>query len=71
MPSQVTIIMESCPFGGYSAYIPEVPGVYCEAATTHEARAQVLDNLRDLMQARRDLILMQLPTSALVETAEL
>lgn len=71
MASLVTIIVEPCAAGGYSAYIPEVPGAYCEAESEHEARDLVVSSLRELMQARRDLTLMHVPHNALVLTTEL
>lgn len=71
MASQVTIIVEPCPAGGFSAYIPEVPGAYSEADTADDAREGALSSLRELMEARRELTLMRVPINATVITAEL
>ena len=50
---QFTIIFELAEEGGYTAYIPEVPGAISEGETIEETREMVLDALRELTQYRR------------------
>ena len=53
MESQLTIIFEPAEGGGYTAFIPEVPGAISEGETIDEAREMVLDALRELTLYRR------------------
>ncbi len=48
-----TIVFEPAEEGGFTAYIPEVPGAVSEGETISEARDMVLDALRELTQYRR------------------
>jgi len=50
--NELTIVFESCEEGGYTAYIPEVPGAISEGETLEEAREMVLDALRELTAYR-------------------
>lgn len=54
MDSKLTIVFEPSENGGYTAYIPEVPGAVSEGETVIEAREMVLDALRELTAYRRD-----------------
>ncbi len=53
MDGDLTIVFEPCEEGGYTAYIPEVPGAVSEGDTVEEAREMVLDALRELTAFRR------------------
>lgn len=57
MGSQLTIIFEPAEEGGYTAFIPEVPGAVSEGETIDEAREMVLDALRELTLHRRSMAL--------------
>jgi predicted RNase H-like HicB family nuclease len=50
---KLTIIFEPAEEGGFTAYIPEVPGAISEGETIEEARRMVLDALRELTAYRR------------------
>jgi predicted RNase H-like HicB family nuclease len=54
MDSQFTIVFEPAAEGGYTAFIPEVPGAISEGETVDEAREGVLDALRELTAYRRE-----------------
>jgi predicted RNase H-like HicB family nuclease len=52
VPEDLTVSIEPCEEGGYTAFIPEVPGAVSEGATPEEAKEMVLDALRELMAHR-------------------
>lgn len=54
MNGALTIVFEPAEEGGYTAYIPEVPGAISEGETVEEAREMVLDALRELTAYRRE-----------------
>ncbi|MEO7454458.1 MAG: type II toxin-antitoxin system HicB family antitoxin [Fimbriimonadales bacterium] len=53
MESRLTIIFEKGENGWWIAEIPEIPGAFSQGATKEEARANVLDAMRELMEFRR------------------
>lgn len=65
--SEFTIIFEPCEEGGFTAYIPEIPGAISEGKTIEEARAMVLDALRELTTCRLEAALKQKGPEATVE----
>lgn len=67
MDRELTIVFEPAEEGGYTAYIPEIPGAISEGETIEEAREMVLDALRELMAYRRDQALRIKGKNALVE----
>ncbi len=54
---RITVVFEPGEEGGYTAFIPEVPGAVSEGETIEEAREMVLDALRELTQYRREVAL--------------
>ncbi len=68
MHSNFTIIYEAAEEGGYTAYIPEVPGAISEGETIEEARVMVLSALEEVLEARRDLALSKKTNRAIVES---
>ena len=68
MEGDFTIVFEPCEEGGYTAYIPEVPGALSEGDTVEEARAMVLDALREITAYRRREALRTKSGTALVES---
>ena len=67
MDGEVTIVFEPAEEGGYTAFIPEVPGAISQGETIEEARAMVLDALRELTAYRRELALSARGPHATVE----
>lgn len=47
MDRELNIVFEPAEEGGFTAYIPEVPGAASEGETISEARDMVLDALRE------------------------
>lgn len=64
----LTIIFEHAPEGGYTAAIPEFPGVHSEGETIEEAKEMVLDALREVMAFRRDLAKREATKSSVIES---
>jgi antitoxin HicB len=67
MDNQFTIVFEPALEGGYTVYIPEIPGAISEGETVEEAREMVLDALRELTEYRREVALRSRGPHALVE----
>lgn len=66
-----TIIFEPAEEGGFTAYIPEVPGAVSEGDTMEEARAMVLDAMHEVLEYRRQQALEARSKDATVERLEL
>lgn len=64
---ELTIVFERAEEGGYTAFIPEVPGVASEGETIEEARDMVLDALHGLAAFRREMALNRMVPGTLVE----
>jgi predicted RNase H-like HicB family nuclease len=56
MATELTIVFEPAEEGGYTAYIPEVPGAISEGETIDEAREMVLDALNEILIYRSGLL---------------
>lgn len=67
MSSELTIVFQPCEEGGYTAFIPEVPGAVSEGETIEEAREMVLDALRELTLYRRETAMREAGGKAVVE----
>jgi predicted RNase H-like HicB family nuclease len=67
MESNFTIVFEPADEGGYTAFIPEVPGAISEGDTLDEAREMVLDALHEITTYRRDAALRGIGPSARIE----
>lgn len=67
MESKITIVYEPAEEGGYTAFIPEVPGAVSEGETVEEAREMVLDALHELTAFRLDVAMKSKTAATLVE----
>lgn len=67
MDSELTIVFEPAEEGGYTAFIPEVPGAVSEGETVEEARSMVLDALHELTAYRRAVALEGRTATTVVE----
>ena len=67
MNSEFTIVFEPAEEGGFTAYIPEVPGAISEGDTLDEARDMVLEALTELTGYRREVALRASSPKALFE----
>ncbi len=68
MSANLTIIYEKGEDGWWIATIPEVPGAFSQGKTKPEAKENVLDALRELMIARRDMALRKRSSGSAVES---
>lgn len=69
--SEVTIIFEPAEEGGFTAFIPELPGAISEGETIEEARDMVLDAARELIAYRLDRALKSKHQGSVVQKAQL
>lgn len=67
MDNELTIVFEPAEEGGYTAFIPEVPGAVSEGETIEEARDMVLDALHELTLYRRESARRALGAKGLIE----
>ena len=67
MDSKLTIVFEPAEEGGYTAFIPEVPGAVSEGGTVEEAREMVLEALSELTAYRREAALRSTGPKTLIE----
>ena len=67
MNGELTIVFEPAEEGGFTAFIPEVPGAISEGETVDEAREMVIDALRELVAFRREQAMQTKGASAFVE----
>lgn len=68
MQTKFTIIFEEAEEGGFTAYIPEVPGAVSEGETIEEAREMVISAMDDVLETRRELAIAHKSKSAIVES---
>lgn len=71
MRKPFTIIFEPADEGGYTAFIPELPGAISEGETVEEARTMVLDAAKELLSYRREKALRQKRAGSIVESTSL
>lgn len=67
MDGEITIVFEPAEEGGFTAFIPEVPGAVSEGETIEEAREMVLDALHELTAYRREQALSAVGPKTLIE----
>ena len=67
MDGGLTIMFVPAGEGGFTAFIPEVPGAISEGETMDEAREMVLDALRELIDFRREEALKATGPDATIE----
>lgn len=67
MDGELTIVFEPAEEGGYTAFIPEVPGAISEGETLDEAREMVLDALREVTTFRREQAMKTKGKATLIE----
>ena len=68
---QLTAVFISAPEGGYTAFVEEIPGAISEGETIDEARQNLTDALRMILECNREIAREQQPVVALRETFEL
>ncbi len=68
---KMTAVFVPTPEGGYSAYVEEIPGAISEGDTLEEARANLADALRMVLECNREIARRHADASAQRETFEL
>jgi len=68
---KLTAIFEPAREGGYTCFVEEIPAAISEGETLEEARANLLDALRLVVDAQRHLTEENLAPGALREPIEL
>lgn len=67
----LTAVFVPAPEGGFTAYVEEIPGAISEGETIEEARGNLADALRMVLECNREIAREQVPANALRETIEL
>jgi predicted RNase H-like HicB family nuclease len=67
----LTAVFISAPEGGCTAFIEEIPGAISEGETIEEARENLTDALRMVLECNRELARKEEPAAAVRETFEL
>ncbi len=67
----LTAVFTPAPEGGYTATIEEVPGAISEGESIEEARANLADALRLLLECNREIARQDESSSAIREEFEL
>ena len=68
---KMTAVFVVAPEGGYSAYVEEVPGAISEGETLEEARENLADALRLVLECNREIARQRGDVSAHRETFDL
>ncbi|MCW5911668.1 MAG: type II toxin-antitoxin system HicB family antitoxin [Cyclobacteriaceae bacterium] len=67
MKAEFTAIIEPAPEGGYWAICPEVPGANGQGETVEEAKADLIDAVKLMLEDRRGDMMRGLPADAITE----
>jgi predicted RNase H-like HicB family nuclease len=67
----LTAVFLPAPEGGYSAFVEEIPGAISEGETIEEARENLADALREVLECNREIARESEPDSAIREGFEL
>ena len=68
---KVTAVFEPAQEGGYTCFVEEVPAAISQGETLDEARANLLDALKLVLECQRELAEKNLSPAAVRETIEL
>lgn len=68
---KLTAIFEPAKEGGYTCFVEEVPAAISQGETLAEAKANLLDALKLVLQCQRELVEKDLSPQAVRETIEL
>jgi predicted RNase H-like HicB family nuclease len=67
---KLTGIFEPAPEGGYTCFVEEIPAAISQGETLEEAKANLLDALKLVLECQRDLAEKQLSPNAVREPLE-
>ena len=68
---KLTAVFVPAPEGGYTAFVEEIPGAISEGETIEEARENLADALRMVLECNREIARDQATAGAVRETLEL
>jgi predicted RNase H-like HicB family nuclease len=68
---KVTAVFEPAKEGGYTCFVEEIPAAISQGETLDEARANLLDALKLVLECQRELAEKNLSPEAVRETIEL
>lgn len=68
---KLTAVFEPAKEGGYTCFIEEIPAAISQGETLAEAKANLLDALKLVLQCQRELVEKTLSPEALRELIEL
>jgi len=67
---RLTAVFEPAEEGGYTCFLEEIPAAISQGETLEEAKANLLDALKLVLECQRDLAEKNLSPDALRETLE-
>lgn len=67
---KLTAVFEPAAEGGYTCWVEEIPGAISQGETLAEAKANLLDALKLVLQCQRELAAKELSPQAVRETLE-
>jgi len=68
---KLTAVFEPAKEGGYTCFVEEIPAAISQGETLAEARANLLDALKLVLECQRDLVEKNLAPEAVREIIEL
>ncbi len=68
---KVTAVFEPAREGGYTCFVEEIPAAISQGETLEEAKANLLDALKLVLQCQRELAEKNLSPNAVRESIEL
>jgi len=68
---KMTAVFEPAKEGGYTCFVEEIPAAISQGETLDEARANLLDALKLVLECQRELAEKNLSPEAVRETIEL
>jgi predicted RNase H-like HicB family nuclease len=67
---KVTAVFEPAPEGGYTCFVAEVPAAISQGESLEDAKANLLDALKLVLECQRELAAKNLSPHAVRETIE-
>ena len=68
---RVTAVFEPAPEGGYTCFVEEIPAAISQGETLDEAKANLLDALKLVLECQRELAEKNVSPNAVRESIEL
>lgn len=68
---KLTAAFVRAPEGGYTAFVEEIPGAISQGETIEEARENLTDALRMVLECNREIAREEEPSDSVRETMEL